>query len=222
MGSAPSAAGRTARPGSGGAVAPTADGTNCVQGQDRASPATPLPTGSSQEHGCYPGRLVKPTTSGCAPDKSSNTFQTPNVKGSRYNINNDTLSCFFLSTSTTVGTVSSPSYPVSGPVLISKDIFTSPRFFWVPVFNVQPDNGNSNNYAIKDFRPAFITGELPASTHASKVMDSGTDNGMVFTSSGIQSLKVVFFNVNALPRSAVNGQTMNYIGIGTKILVLTD
>ena len=209
-------------PGSGGAIAPTADGTNCVKAKTgfAGNPATNgLITGVDAS---TPGRLVKSTTSGCAPNKSSNTFQTPNIKGSKYNINDDTLSCFFLSTSTTVATVSSPSYPATSPPLISKKIFESPRFFWVPVFGVQPDNGNSNNYAIKDFRPAFITGELPSSTHTSKVMDPGTDNGMVFTSSGIQSLKVVFFNANTLPKSSVNGQTMNYIGIGTKVMVLTD
>ncbi len=113
------------------------------------------------------------------------------IKGADYSINDDTLTCYFKNNATTIAQVSNASY--SGAPLVSGDVFSSPRFWWVPVFKVQPSNGSSHNYSIIDFRPSFITGELAASTKSLSVMDVNTDNGLAFASNGIKTLKVVFF-----------------------------
>ncbi|QIX27818.1 hypothetical protein ncot_15375 [Nocardioides sp. JQ2195] len=211
-------------PGTGGAVAPTVDGTNCVQAQTgfAGNGATGgLITGPA---GGTPGRLVKtPTATGCDPHNGSSNYETEKVKGSNYSINNDTLTCFFTNSSTTINTIAVPNGGYDGDEVIDADIFKSPRFFWVPVFSVQPSNGNSNHYAIVDFRPGFITGELGASTKASSVMDANGDkNGVVFASSGIETLKIVFFDPDALPESMSGGPVMTYLGVGTKVIVLVD
>ncbi|KRF12638.1 TadE/TadG family type IV pilus assembly protein [Nocardioides sp. Soil796] len=208
-------------PGVGGAVDPTDDGTNCVQAQTgfAGNPATAgLITGPTNG---TPGRLDKtPTASGCDRNGGSSDFETPKIQGTKYMINDDTLTCFFTNSSTTISTIATPGYN-SGEV-INADVFKSPRFFWVPVFDVQPSTGNSNHYSIVDFRPAFITGELGGSTKAASVFDSGTDNGLSFASAGIESLKVVFFDPDALPESMAGGPVMTYLGVGTKVIVLVD
>lgn len=210
-------------PGTGGAVSPTADGTNCVKSKPgfAGNPATNgLISGPSSSQ---PGRLAaKSTTSGCAPDGGSGDFHTPKIGGSYYDINDDTLSCFFTNGTTSVDDVSlnGGSYP--GPEVVSADVFESPRFVWVPVFALQPDAGGSNWYSIVDFRPGFITGELGGSRRDAKVMDPATENGLAFASSGIETLKVVFFDADALPASMAGGPVMTYLGVGTKVIVLRD
>lgn len=201
--------GWTCSGGDGSAVLAPNDGTNCVD-TDTGLPASDTEAGLLTGKGIsVPPRLAKPTNPDCGrPD------QTINFGGSigSKTFNNDTLDCFVADGATT--SYQTPGY--SGPEVVSGDIFTSPRFFWVPVFGVAASPGGSQRWQIVDFRPAFITGP------------DGTDeyNGLGFKTTGsaksLRSVKVVFFNPKALPESMSGGPVMDYIGVGTKVIVLTD
>ena len=67
-----------------------------------------------------------------------------------------------------------PTYSEADPPLLDRSIFDSPRFFYVPVFKIQPNFGGSSMYSIIDFRPAFITDEVPAPT-TTRLTDTATD-----------------------------------------------
>jgi hypothetical protein len=132
-------------------------------------------------------------------------------------INNDTLSCFFLSPTTHVSDVDYGGY--SGVPLISNAIYDSPRFAYVPVLKVQPGNGGSKKYQIVDFRACFIT-DQPGS--AVKGDQPSVANGLTTDNNGIVSVQVIFLNPNALPNPPVKDGTINYIGSGAKIPLLVN
>ena len=130
-----------------------ADGTNCVDTDTGMS--SKVATGGFLGIGsAAPGGgqyLLKPngkTTCG-----TGGTEATTVKLGQT--INNDTLSCFFISPTTHVSDVDYGGY--SGTPLISNSIYDSPRFAYVPVLKVQPANGGSKKYQIIDFRACFIT-----------------------------------------------------------------
>lgn len=164
-------------------------GTNCV-GTDPGLAANAAAEGLIEGVGTTPGRLDKPTT--CGTDVTV-------VLHKSYTINGDTLDCF-LDDSVTVTTITSPTY--AGPAVLDEDIYSSPRFAWVPVLAPDPSRGTSDNYSIIDFRPAFIT-------------DLTVDN------KALEQVKVVFFNWRALP-SRTDGPVETYFGVGPKILRLVD
>jgi hypothetical protein len=201
--------GWTCSAGDGSAVLAPNDGTNCVD-TDTGLPASDTEAGLLTGQGISaPARLAKPTNPDCGrPDQ---TIDFGGSIGSR-SFNNDTLDCFVADGATT--SYQSPGY--AGPAVVSGDIFTSPRFFWVPVFGVAASPGGSQKWQIVDFRPAFITGP------------DGPDeyNGLGFKDQGgaktLRSVKVVFFNPKALPESMSGGPVMDYLGVGTKVIVLTD
>ncbi len=201
--------GWTCSAGDGSAVLAPNDGTNCVD-TDTGLPASDTEAGLLTGKGISaPARLAKPTNPDCGrPDQ---TIDFGGSIGSR-TFNNDTLACFVASGATT--SYQTPGY--SGPAVISKDIFASPRYFWVPVFGIAASPGGSQRWQIIDFRPAFITGP------------DGPDeyNGLGFKTQGsaksLRSVKVVFFNPKALPESISGGPVMDYLGVGTKVIVLTD
>jgi Flp pilus assembly protein TadG len=138
-------------------------------------------------------------------------------------VNNDTLTCFFLSPTTHVSDVDADptagGYTGTTP-LISPDIYNSPRFAYVPVLNVQPANGGSNKYQIVDFRACFIT-DQPGS--AIKGDGPATaNNGFIMDSNGVNSVQVIFLNPNALPVPPVANGTINYVGSGPKVPILVN
>ena len=47
------------------------------------------------------------------------------------------------------------------------------------------------------------------------------DNGVTITNNGITSLKVVFFNIDAMPRD-VNNKVIDYLGVGQRIVRLIN
>lgn len=166
-------------------------GTNCV-GTDPGLAANAAAAGLIEGVGSTPGRLTAPTSEGCGSDVTVTLHRS-------YSINNDTLECF-LTAGATVTSITSPTY--SGPSVLREEIYTSPRFFWVPVLGPDPDRGTSDNYSIIDFRPAFLT---------TLVVDRGS----------IEQIKVVFFNWKALP-ARTDGAVQTYFGVGPKILRLVD
>lgn len=190
-------------------------GTNCVDtdtGLTTSATTQGLITGT-------PARLTnKSTAPGCSPSRGSD-LRPVRVQNNNYGINDDTLSCF-LTTDATIGSIANASY-AGGPVL-SPDIYSSPRFFWVPVLGSRPpDRGGSQFYSIVDFRAAFLTSETNASTKASPIL-SDTNNGLTFSTNGVSSMGVVFFNINALPADAGTVDPSDYMGVGPAIITLTD
>jgi hypothetical protein len=137
-----------------------------------------------------------------------------------YDINDDTLSCFLLDKNNdgipdkTLAQVSSSSYTEADGAAFSDDILKSPRFAYVPVLKVKPTVGSSQDYAIIDFRPAFITDET-ATTAAT------SDNGVTIQNNDVKTMKVFFFSYWALPHDAP-GPMIDYLGVGPKLVFLID
>lgn len=208
-------------PGSNGAIGVPNEGTNCV-GAKTGFAGNPATAGLITGQYGLPGRLAgTPTAPGCDPNGTSSNWTTDPIRGRTYSVNDDVLTCFLTNNSTSVADISRLDY--NGPPVLSSEIFKSPRFFLVPVLKIQPTNGSSNRYSIVDFRPAFVTGQQGAATRSNPgAMDSYTHNGLVIGSAGIDTLKVVFFSINALPATMAGGDLKEYLGVGTKVVALTD
>jgi len=177
--------------------------------------------------GLFPGRLTtRPTTTGvlggrsCGPGHSA-SIRSLSVQGASYSINDDTLTCFMTDPTMPLSTIASPSY--SGGPALDPSIYSSPRFCYVPVLKEKPGNGASADYWIIDFRPGFITGESSTSTYNNQTfVGASSDNGVVLDQSGnrIETLGVVFFNANALPRTG--GEIGGYLGVGPVVTRLAQ
>jgi hypothetical protein len=198
------------------------DGTNCVETDTGMSSAVAsggfLGIGSSRIGGnqylLYPNHKTKCATGG--------TEALGSVGGQL--VNNDPLTCFFLSPSTHVGDVDTDpllgGYTGATP-LISDAIYDSPRFAYVPVLKAQPGPGGANAFQIVDFRACFITDQ---SASAQLGDQASATNGINLSSngSGVESVSVIFLNPNALPNPPVKNGTINYIGSGDKIPLLVN
>jgi len=192
--------------------------TNCAR-TDTGLPANAATDGFITGVSGTPGRLREPTT--CGPGGSTSST-TVTLQSSTYAINNDVLSCF-LTGGHNLQEISSPSYCSSGPSCPAFDasIYESPRFFYVPVLKTAPLTGLST-YWIVDFRPAFLTDEVVAST-STKANGGGatSENGVHIEQNQIKSVKVIFFNVKSLPGES-NGPVQDYLGVGAPIIRLID
>lgn len=181
--------------------------TDCV-GTDPGFPLEAATDGLINGSGGEPGRLDVPTTSGC--DRTGGDAQTPDS-----GLNDDVLTCF-ITAGHDIGDV------VAGtPDSLSGEIFRSPRFFQIPVLPEQAAHGASGAYPIIAFRPGFITDE-PDSASTQPVSVTG-DNGVTVEHGKVRELRVVLFPPEALPGTAppVGGE-VDYVGHGTKVLVLVD
>lgn len=191
--------------------------TNCVD-TDTGLPANVATEGFisyNDGNGLLAG---KETHDGCDPDGGSDE-RGVDVRGNDdvdYHINDDILSCFLLP-GKTLAQVTADNY--AGGAAFEADLLSSPRFAWVPVFEVRPDSGGSNQYSIVDFRPAFITDQDP--TCSPPYYCATADNGLTIGESGVTHMKVVFFHIDALPR---NGDVplIDYIGVGEAKVHLID
>ena len=183
------------------------DGTNCV-GTDPGMSAQAAQAGFIEGVKGVPGRLARN-------DGASGCGNPPRNIGGIL-VNNDTLSCFFTDSSTTVSQVSGPAYSLPGPALSAK-IYESPRFALVPVLGEQPGTGNKS-YKIVTFRPAFITDQVDSATKATPPTSA---NGLTVNGT-LQSVQVIFLNAAALPTIEGSGQTTTYGGSGPKVLQLVD
>jgi hypothetical protein len=201
-------------------------GTNCV-GTDTGLAANVATQGLITGDAGYPGLLTTAgTTAGCDPSGGNNdrtvTFSGP---GGSYKLDNNILSCYFTNSTVSVADIAQPdsSFPSSAAHTLDSSITKDPRFVWVPILKVQPSSGGSNNYSIVDVRPGFITDEQPwaASVKGStKAINGSTDdNGITISNNGITQLKVVFFNIQAMPLDA-NDQVIDYLGVGDPVVRL--
>jgi hypothetical protein len=196
-------------------------GTNCVP-TDPGLPALSATEGLIKGVNGEDGRLEEPTSTGCDPNGGSDQYGA-DLGGSTGTvmINDDILTCFFTDDSVTIDQISKPSY--SGPAVISPKVFSSPRFFWLPVVAVDPVNGTSQEYSIVDFRPAFITDQPLNATKVNRYTGTTTHNGLLIESGQLKTLKVVFFDIDALPETVDNsGPTTEWLGFGPKVITLTD
>jgi Flp pilus assembly protein TadG len=192
-------------------------GVNCVDTDTglAANVATEgLVTGSTYG----PGVLrTKNTRSGCDPDGGSDNRTLP-ITGNP-SINDDVLTCYFTNGSTSIADIARENY--TGGIVLHPDILSSPRFFYVPVLSVQPVTGGSQRYSIVDFRPAFITDET-ATISSVKGAHTGTaNNGLSVQGNDIKQIKVVFFNMGALP-SEGDIPIIDYLGVGNRVIRLID
>ncbi|HEX5862027.1 MAG TPA: TadE/TadG family type IV pilus assembly protein [Nocardioides sp.] len=189
-------------------------GTNCVD-TDTGLAANVATQGMITGAGTAPGMLTTQTTRpGCGMSD-----RTKVISGRSYTFNNDILTCYLTDTTTSLATISSSTY--SGPPVLDDDIYSAPRFVWVPVLADPPSSGGSNRYSLIDFRPAFITDEL-SSTAATKGSHTATsDNGLTIPSNDITQIKVVFFDIDALPTDG-DFPTIDFLGVGKPIVRLVD
>ncbi len=173
-----------------------------------------------------PGRLTSPAAVGAGCGGANN--KPPLRTYGNYTINSEVLSCFFMNNTTTVAQVSSSGY--SGDVVISPSIYSSPRFFYIPVINTQPQNGKKS-FPIIDFRACFLTGENGTATKGHAALpqfywDDATTNGLVLSGQGnnvkVESFRVVMINPKAMPPNPGAGTPTEYNGNGVPILLLVD
>lgn len=183
--------------------------TNCVQtdpGLSSNAASAGLITGPSDAVG---GRLAKPTTEQCDPDGGSDerTVVINGASGDKtYVINDDILTCFFKSSSATVGDVSKPTW--TGSAVISDEIFSSPRFFWQPVLKQIPTSGSSE-YKIIDMRPAFLTGQPATAKKGDPQVEP--ENGVKIVNKAVDELQVVFLNFRAIEQPD-GGPVIDWLG----------
>jgi hypothetical protein len=201
--------------------------TNCVDTDTglAANVATQgLITGVTTPTTTYPGMLTTKQTwtgtdgAGCGPSGGTN-WRNVSINSHNYNFNNDVLTCYLTNGTTSLLDIASPSY--AGPPVLDVAVYSSPRFIWIPVLKVQPDSGGSRRYSIIDFRPGFITDEQPTSTAIRGSHTATSDNGLTFRSNDVEQIKVLFFNINALP---IDGDfpTIDFLGVGTPKIKLVD
>jgi hypothetical protein len=184
--------------------------TNCLD-TDTGLPSRGAEMGLLSGVGAVGGLLTQiPTRAGCG----SNTSVNLGGSTGTVSINNERLSCYELPGTTTA--YQNKTYS-GGPVL-NQAIFQSPRYFWVPVFGRQAAPGGSDLYQIVDFRPMFIT----SADDSSNRLFNGLGYDAIGSALTLDRVKVVFFSANALPPEISSGNTMNYLGVGTKVIRLTD
>ena len=139
-------------------------------------------------------------------------------------INDDSLTCFFTSSSVTVEDISRSDYGDSGESsVLSSDIFSSPRFIWQPVYMKEPSPGGSDRYTVVDFRPGFITDQPLDATSANPQLEhSITNNGITVKTSGgntrVETIRAILFDVDALPKTFDGQPVTPYLGVGTPII----
>jgi hypothetical protein len=202
-----------------GALGTLVSNTNCV-GTDTGLAANVATAGLISGSSPYPGLLTTAgTKTGCDPTGGSSPRSVTIPGKGNFKLDNNVLTCYLLNGSTSLQTVCDPNY--NGGPAFDKSLVSDPRFVWVPVLKVQPGQGSSNNYSIVDLRPAFITDEQTTNA-AIKGSHTGTpDNGLTIPGHEITQLKVVFFNINALPRDQ-NEAVIDYLGVGPKITRLIN
>jgi hypothetical protein len=167
--------------------------TGMAQNAATAGFVTGLNSGGYNFSGLLTRDLTR-TDAGCG---ATGVPATKTVLDTSTMINNDTLACFFTSTSNNIGQITSSTYSLTGPVL-NKNIWHSPRLVFVPVLGVEPSNGGSNKYQIVSFRPGFVTDQTETAT---KTTATSLTNGITPSSNNkeVQSVQIVFFNDMALP-----------------------
>jgi hypothetical protein len=192
------------------------DGTNCLASEPGVKIGQ-TNDGLISGKGGQRGRLDKDSTSGCS--RSGDNSRTPTTIKSKY-INDDLLSCFIINNARISDLISATDGSI-GEKALSADIFNSPRYFWIPIVQREPATGKKS-WPIVAFRPGFITDQAVSATEQSPGVIS-EHNGLIAGPSGLRELHVILFDEKALPEFAPSsGGEIDYIGSGTKVVVLVD
>lgn len=197
-------------------------GTNCL-GTDTGMTHTNATPGFITGYGSeYEGLLDTGSSSedpdgsgGCAPDGSTDALDILDR-----DVNNDLLTCFLTDNTTTLGDVARKGY--TGGARFHPKIYESPRFAWVPVFKQETEQGSSNYHTIVDFRPAFITEQPMTATKENSAVGTSTTNGLGVVGNKLETIKIIFLNVNALPDGIASTPIGPYLGVGPEVLRLVD
>jgi hypothetical protein len=192
------------------------DGTNCLASEPGVKIGQ-TNDGLISGKGGQRGRLDKDSTSGCS--RSGDNSRTPTTIKSKY-INDDLLSCFIINNARISDLINATDGSI-GEKALSADIFNSPRYFWIPIVQREPATGKKS-WPIVAFRPGFITDQAVSATEQSPGVIS-EHNGLIAGPSGLRELHVILFDEKALPEFAPSsGGEIDYIGSGTKVVVLVD
>ena len=198
--------------------------TNCVDtdtGLTAQAATQGLITGTGTGN---PGRLHFPTSES-VPGRACGVGHT-NAERTMvgYPLNDDTLSCFMIDPTATLGSVASASY--AGPATFNPAIYDSPRFCYVPVLGVDPSTGGSDHYSIVDMRPCFITSESNDSSYNNQQFVDGTvattPNGLELHSNKVTTMRVFLFNKEALPAEGNAQPGVVLFPNGPLVSILTD
>lgn len=205
-----------------GYIRPPNDDSNCIStkpGMPSLATTEGLITGLTAYN--VKGKLDADTTSLCGGGRVDS-----GVDG--VDINNDYLTCFLTDEAAadgvTIADIATANY--DGDPVLSSEIFKSPRFFWQPVVRVEPYSGTSHDYTIIEFRPAFLTDQPLTADADNDEMGTSSNNGLILTTSAgntrIGAVKVVFFDVDALPSTYDGAAATPYIGSGPQVIRLTN
>jgi hypothetical protein len=192
-------------------------GTNCADTQPglRSNAATDgLVRGPTDT---VHGRLDKDTSPACtAVGRGTRADSGINKRSGSTHvmINDDLLTCFFKEPGTTISQATDPNY--AGPPLFTKDIYDSPRFAYVPIFQFDPSG--SKTMPIADLRPVFLTDQPSGASRATNFTGDQTNNGLVVKSNSIRAIKVIMFNPNTLPVPRESAQVTDYTGTGPRVI----
>ena len=190
------------------------NGTNCLASETglKVSATTDgLVSGS----GSLRGRLDTDSTNNCSRNNdSSRTAAT--VKGKH--LNDDLLTCFITNGAHISDLVAGNSV---GTQALSADIFSSPRFFWLPVLDTEPSTG-TKYWPIVGFVPGFISDQDATATREAPGTISPLD-GIAADPNGVTEVKVILLSEAALPEFApARGGEADYTGSGPKTIVLVE
>jgi Flp pilus assembly protein TadG len=131
------------------------------------------------------------------------------------------------------------------PVVTPKDaiepeIYSSQRFFWVPVLStVLAPNDSANDaggYPVLTFRPVFVTQKTPTGVTSVDLVldlvdlwvrtllgiDATDDHGILMQGDQLRALRFMTIEPSALPSvpSGYDGPVSDYLGVGPKIIKL--
>lgn len=156
-------------------------------------------------------------------------------------VNPDRQSLLTAATFFNLSTFVEDGVPVVTPKdAIEPEIYSSQRFFWVPVLStVLAPNGNANDaggYPVLTFRPVFVTQKTPTGvTSVDMVLDlvdlwvrsllgidATDDHGILMQGDQLRALRFMTIEPSALPSvpGDYDGPVSDYLGVGPKIIKL--
>jgi hypothetical protein len=195
--------------------------TNCVY------TSTGLDTGAATDGfltgiGGQDGKLRAPTSKACTDLGRDDHYNITDPKtGNTIDVNGDLLTCFFSDPSTTIAQAIGHT---GTDALFTQDIWSSPRFFLVPVFDSDPPG--SKPYPIRRFVAGFIADQPTGATRSNMLENAGSTNGLFLSWKGgkpsLGAIRVIFFPLSTLPPPREGGPLTDYLGDGPKVVTLIN
>lgn len=184
--------------------------TNCVESTTglRAPPA-------------YDGYLANPDgklrvdTSSLCQSQGRPARQTLSTGES---VNADLLTCFLKND--TLKLSNAINFAGGNSPFVS-ELWKSPRFVMVPI--IQTDPTGTKWMPIVGFVPGFICDEVTGASRTNPLETGQTENGLVTKNPNkLQAIRIVFFDIAALPAPPEGTTLIDYIGEGPKVITLIN